>query len=154
MTKPLRKIPWCRHYAHLVIYTLSVIIFLLAMLCSISEEQAAEQADLIGKALGYTIPFGGSVMCIIIFFEQLFTRFKAQWKRNMWYYHIAIPTLYILITLFLRKSDLVRSMDNFSEDKLPVAYFFIVLPLILYLYRVFVPFRIVKKLKYAISGKD
>ena len=147
MEKPLRRIPWCRHYASMVVIILAVMTFLFGCLIKASDCQISEFPNVIGFALGYFMPCSGFFMMLIIILEQLFTRFRAQWVRNTWYYHVAISMLYLLVVIFLRQEDLLRSMDQASEDKLPVAYVLTIIPLLFYFYRVFVPFSFVRYFK-------
>lgn len=151
MTKPLRKIPWCRHYAHMAIIMLSAAVFAFFCLYSAANQQTNDVPKMLSIALGRFLPFLGSLLFLIILFEQMYTRFKPQWKRNVWYYHISVPALYLLAALFLEKSDLLQGDNNFGNSA-TVTYFFLAVPILLYLYRVFIPFAFVKKIKYAITG--
>lgn len=147
MSKPLRRVPWCRHYASVVVHLMMAFTLLFGCVLAASHQNPQEVPNVIGTALGYLMPCSGFLMVVIIFLEQHFTRFGPLWERNALYYHVFVPALYVVAALFLRKEDLLNAMSDASPDKLPVAYVLMVLPFILYLYRIYVPFSFVSFFK-------
>jgi hypothetical protein len=147
MKKPLRRVPWCRHYAPVAVHLMVGFVFVLDLLLLVSWQDLQQIPNVIGTALGYFMPMSGFWFAVIIFIEQHRTRFEPQWVRNLWYYHITVPALYAMVLLFLRNDDLLNSMADASTDKLPVAYALTALPLLFYLYRIFMPFSLITYLR-------
>jgi len=147
MSKPLRRVPWCRHYAPAVVHLMMAFTLIFGCVLAASHQNPQEIPNVIGTALGYLMPCSGFLMAVIIFLEQHFTRFGPLWERNALYYHVFVPALYVAALLFLRKEDLLNAMSDASVDKLSVAYVLMLLPFILYLYRIYVPFSFVSFFK-------